>query len=278
MAHDREPIVDHPCERDLADALAQADIDGADNAEVDDSDASAGLDEQVAGVRIAVEEAVLEDRLRRHARRTCRECPPVDVCGIERLESLTLIPRSRSSVSTRDVVVSQKTRGICRSASPDLPRRHRLEIEARERLLGSSAELLDDRLAGGVAGNGRGGVLQLPQLRLVRGRQEVAPRREELAELGERGRAPRAPARPSNSLLLGADVPGASRRLVTPIEAIDEGAQSTARQRRRNLAVAGLCPVISRCSRSKCRRPSPTLPCAHSPGSSRRLRQGSLDR
>ncbi len=59
-------------------------------------------------------------------------------------------------------------------------------LEIRERFLYSLAELLGDEVAHGVARNEWGGVLELGQLGLVVGAQQIGARREYLSELDER--------------------------------------------------------------------------------------------
>ena len=74
-------------DQDGAELVAQAGRSSvADHAEVDHADPSALLDEEVPRMRVAMEEAVLEDHLRRDSRRRAGELAPVDTGGVKRCE------------------------------------------------------------------------------------------------------------------------------------------------------------------------------------------------
>ncbi len=92
-------------------------VDFPDHAEVDEADASARLDEEVPGMRVGVEEAVLEDRrstsdVARWASAT-RSMPAAASAS----RSSILRPRSRSSVKTRALLSSRWTAGMRTSGS-----------------------------------------------------------------------------------------------------------------------------------------------------------------
>ena len=107
----------NPCQ-EAAKLLTQAVVRLPDHPEVDDSDAPRRLDEEVAGMRIGVEEPVLEDHLGGDQRRSLGELVAVEAGFVERRRSVIFMPRIRSSVITREVVRSGKTRGIWTHGSP----------------------------------------------------------------------------------------------------------------------------------------------------------------
>src|SRR3546814_2720385 len=61
-------------------------VDGAHHPEVDQSEATVRLHEQVAGVRVGMEEPVLEDHRQHHVDDASSEVRSVDARGVERLE------------------------------------------------------------------------------------------------------------------------------------------------------------------------------------------------
>src|SRR3546814_20307984 len=67
-------------------------VDGAHHPEVDQSEATVRLHEQVAGVRVGMEEPVLEDHRQHHVDDASSEVRSVDARGVERLEIRHLDP------------------------------------------------------------------------------------------------------------------------------------------------------------------------------------------
>ena len=118
------------------------------------------------------------------------------------------------------------------------------DLEARERGLGVVTELVGDELADRVAGHGRRGVLQLGQLDLVLGTEQVRARREDLPELDER-RAELLERQPYVLWLrvgllarLVAEQPAMKRHAALETEHAHEIAQPVTRERLGDLAVA----------------------------------------
>src|SRR4051794_18809875 len=87
---ERRSIGCHQRDQDTCQGGPRRGINFADHSEVDEADASVGLDEEVPGVRVGVEEAVFEDGSQDKRRRTARERDLIDPRRGERVQVVDL--------------------------------------------------------------------------------------------------------------------------------------------------------------------------------------------